>query len=165
MSVKIFMLLIFLASCSHVATPHKPHAPKEFSQGELIMGTQLLTKIYDGEMAPLTCVPNADEAALLLRTIQPRMDIVQDDIEARLDDPNYINELIRTCDQSCTCTFLDDLLREHLVNLNKQQQKLLEPKKSQKELNRCLSYMQETFCKSELYQELNKEKADFSFEE
>lgn len=165
MSIKIVLLLVIVTACSHVETPRKPHAPKEFSQGELIMGTQLLTKIFDGEMAPLSCVPDQDEASLLLRTIRPRMDVVQDDLESLLDDSKEVEELIKSCDQSCICPYIDDLLREHQVTLTKGQQKMLEAKKTQKEVNRCLSFMQETFCKSELYQELNKEKEDFSFEE
>ncbi|HXH73622.1 MAG TPA: hypothetical protein VNJ08_01555 [Bacteriovoracaceae bacterium] len=168
MSIKIVLLLLVTVSCSQMKkleTPHKAHAPKEFSRGELIMGTQLISRVFDGEMAPLSCIPTTDEASLLLRTIQPRMDIVQDDIESLLDDNKEVEELIKNCDQSCTCPFIDDLLREHLVILTKPQQKMLEKKRSQKEVNRCLTYMQETFCKSELYQELNKEKVDFSFEE
>lgn len=165
MSSKLVFVLLFAIGCSHMEKPAKPHAPKEFSRGELIMGTQLLTKVFDGEMAPLSCVPDTDEASLLLRTIQPRMDVVQDDLESLLDDSKEVEDLISTCDQSCTCPFIDDLLREHQVTLSKAQQKTLEGKKTQKEINRCLSYMQETFCKSDLYQELNKEKEDFSFEE
>ncbi len=166
MPIKIVLPLFLLAmACSHMERPQRPHAPKEFSRGELIMGTQLLTKIFDAEMAPLTCVPDTDEASLLLRTIQPRMDVVQDDLESLLDDDKEIDGLINTCDQSCTCPFIDDLLREHQVTLTKAQQKIMEVKKSQKEINRCLSYMQETFCRSELYQELNREKEEFSFVE
>jgi len=41
----------------------------------------------------------------------------------------------------------------------------LDKKKKQKDLNACLNYVKETFCSSELFQELNKEKADFSYEE
>lgn len=159
----IFFLL--LTSCSTMSEPVKPHAPKEFSRGEVILGTQLLTKIFDGEMAPLLCVPDADEASLLLRTIRPRMEVVEDDLEALLDDPKEVDELISKCDQNCTCGYIDDLLREHLVNLTKNQKKTLATKRNDKELNRCLSYMQTTFCQGDLYLELNKEKADFSFEE
>lgn len=165
MSIKIALLLALSIACSQVETPKKTHIPKEFSRGELIMGTQLLTKIFDGEMAPLSCIPDQDEASLLLRTIRPRMDVVQDDLESLLDNSSEVEALIKSCDQSCICPYVDDLLREHQVTLTKTQLKMLESKKTQKEVNRCLTYMQETFCKSELYQELNKEKEDFSFEE
>jgi hypothetical protein len=143
----------------------KPHAPKEFARGEVILGTQLLTKIFDQEMAPLKCVPDADEASLLLRTINPRMEVIQDDLEAMLDDQNEIKTLVDTCDQNCTCSYIDDLLREHLVVLDKTLRSSLDKKKKQKDLNACLSYVKETFCQGELYQELNKEKVDFTFEE
>lgn len=164
------IILILLSACSTAtkvpkASPPVEAAPREFSRGELILGTQLLTKIFDQEMAPLECVPDVDEAALLLRTIRPRMDIVQDDMEALLDDPREVNDLIKTCDQNCTCGYVDELLREHLVNLTKPQRILLNKKKSDKEINRCLNFVQATFCQSDLYKTLNKEKEDFSFEE
>ena len=165
MFIKLILPVFLLASCATIKEPVKPHAPKEFSRGEVILGTQLLTKVFDGEMAPLACVPDADEASLLLRTIRPRMEVVEDDMEALLDDPKEVSELIEKCEQNCTCGYLDDLLREHLVNLTKAQKKTMTSKKDNKELNRCLSYMQTTFCQSDLYIELNKEKVDFSFEE
>jgi hypothetical protein len=158
-------LIFLMMSCSQLQTPAKPHAPKEFSRGELIMGSQTLTRIFDGEMPPLECVPDNDEASLLLRTIQPRMDVVQDDLESLLDDPGEVDKLLNECDQNCTCPFIDDILREHQVVLKKEQKKTIEQKRSQKEMNRCMAFMQGTFCKSDLYQELNKEKEDFSFEE
>jgi hypothetical protein len=129
------------------------------------MGTQLLSKIFDQEMSPLACVPDADEASLLLRTIHPRMEVVQDDLEAMLDDDNEVKNLIETCDQNCTCSFIDELMREHLVTLPNNLRITLDKKKKQKDLNACLNYVKETFCSSELFQELNKEKADFSYEE
>lgn len=165
MSAKLVFLFITLTSCSMMSEPTKPHAPKEFSKGEVILGTQLLTKIFDQEMAPLACVPDADEASLLLRTIRPRMEVVEDDLEALLDDPQSIQKLISTCQSSCTCGYIDELFREHLVVLTKAQRKELDAVKTEKELNRCLSFVQTTFCQGELYQELNKEKADFSFDE
>lgn len=161
----LFLSITFLVSCSQLKEPAKPHAPKEFSRGEVILGTQLLMKIFDQEMAPLSCVPDADEASLLLRTIRPRMEVVEDDLEALLDSPQEVQKLIDSCNQNCTCGYIDELLREHLVTLTKAQRKSLDAKKTDKEINRCLSFVQTTFCQSELYQELNKEKEDFSFDE
>lgn len=143
----------------------KPHAPKEFSRGEVILGTQLLTKIFDQEMAPIKCVPDVDHAALFLRTINPRMEVVQDDLEAMLDIEAEVKTLIETCDQNCTCTYVDDLLREHLVVLSKPLRKTLDQKKKQKDLASCLNYSRETFCDSELFRELDREKVDFSYED
>jgi hypothetical protein len=165
MPSKIIAFLLFSAACSQMTPVKNPEVSKEFAQPELIMASQLLTKIFDGEMAPLSCVPDSDEASLLLRTIQPRMEVVQDDLESMLDDPSKVDELIKNCDKSCTCPYVDDLLKEHVVALNKEQKKIFEVKKSQKEINRCLAFMQETFCKGELYEAINKEKEDFSFEE
>jgi hypothetical protein len=168
------ILLFFIISCSH--TPEQKSPPKaeptvtpkitsrEFSPGELILGTELLTKIFDGEMGPLKCIPNTNEAELLLRTIRPRMEVVQDDMDAMMDNPTEVNNLIKNCDKNCTCGFVDELVREHLVNLTKAQRTSLNAKKSEKELNRCMNYVQTTFCNSELYKTLNLEKSEFTFE-
>lgn len=165
----IILMLFVIVGCSSTPKYEKkssqPPAPKEFARGELILGNQLLTKIFDQEMAPLACVPDVDEASLLLRTIRPRMEIVQDDMEALLDDTNEVNNLIQTCDQNCTCGYVDELVREHLVTLTKTQRKTLNAKKSDKELSRCLNFVQTTFCQGELYKTLEGEKADFSFED
>lgn len=165
MSKLILLPLVLLVSCSQVQKPVNPDVPKEFSQGELIMGTRLLSKIFDREMAPLPCVPDADEASLLLRTIRPRMDVVQDDMESMLDDDKKVAELINGCEINCSCVFIDELLREHQVILPKDQRKSLTDKIAPQKENKCMTYTQETFCKSELYQTLEREKVDFSFEE
>ncbi len=157
--------LIFLASCSNIKAPLNPNTSKDFSQGEVILATQLLTKIFDQEMAPIQCVPDIDEAALLLRTINPRMEIIQDDIEASLDDPKEIKKMIESCEKSCTCDFIDDLLREHLVVLDKELRKSLEKREKQKDLKSCLNFAKETFCSGDLYKQLEREKVDFSYEE
>jgi hexokinase len=165
MPVIFILLLTFIVSCSHLEEPHNPEAPKEFSAAELILGTELLSKIFDMEMAPLSCVPDTEEASLLLRTIKPRMDVVQEDMEAMLEDQAAVGKLINNCNKNCTCTYVDDLLRENLVSLSKEQQNLLDQKKSPEEVNRCMNYTRSTFCESELYKELSQEKSDFSFEE
>lgn len=172
------ILLTLLVSCANVeknnnkknqtdkpeTVNHSDITTKEFSRGELILGTELLTKIFDGEMSPISCVPSADEAELLLRTIRPRMEVAQGDLEAMMDSPEEVNNLIKTCDQNCTCGYVDELIREHLVNLTKAQRKLLNSKNTDKELVRCLNYVQSTFCQSELFKTLNKEKSEFTFE-
>ena len=164
MSLKLF-LLFFLFSCSTIEAPPRPQTSKEFSRGEVILATQLLTKIYDQEMAPIKCVPDLDEAALLLRTLTPRMEVVQDDLEAMLDNESEIRNLVETCDQNCTCSFIDDIFREHLVNLDKKIRVTMDLKKKQKDLNSCLNYVKETFCGSELFKELELEKGEFSYRE
>jgi hypothetical protein len=164
MKTKLITIL-FLVSCAHVKAPENPAKIKNFSKGEVIIATELLVKIFDQEMAPLKCVPDTEEASLLLRTIRPRMEVVEDDIEALLDNTKEVTELISSCDQNCTCQYLDDLFREHQVILNPKDKKTLSLKNTDKELNRCMNFAQSTFCQSELYHELNQEKADFSFEE
>lgn len=168
MSKILFALILVIGCATEKASSPEPKsvaAPKEFSRGEVILATQLLTKIFDGEMGPIDCVPDHDEASLLLRTIRPRMEVIEDDMEALLDQSSEVQKLINTCDQSCTCGYVDDLLREHLVTLTAAQRKLLNTKRSEKEVNRCMSFAQSTFCSGELYKQLNVEKADFSFEE
>lgn len=158
--------LLLLAACATKAPKYAKVAPppKEFAPGEVVLAQQLLNKIFDQDMATLACVPDTEEAALLLRTIGPRLEMVQDDFEAKLDVATDIEGLIEVCDQNCTCQYIDDLFREHLVMLTKPQRKNLDQKKKIKDLNSCLNYAQSTFCQSELYQALNKEKIDFSFE-
>jgi hypothetical protein len=175
--VKQLFLILLLTSCSSATMTSPAVSPpqdeknasslakEEFSSGELILATQLLTKIFDQEMAHLECVEDSEEAGLLLRTIRPRMEVVQDDLEAILDDPAQIDNLIKTCDQNCTCSYVDDLLREHQVILTKAQQKLMAAKKSDNEVSRCLNFSRNTFCQGDLYKILDKEKQDFSFEE
>ena len=167
--LKFIILISIVSACSSVQAPKNDPEPitmqKEFSSGELILATELLLKIYDNEMAPLECVPDKEEAGLLIRTIRPRMEVVYDDTEAVLDNPKEVDKLINTCEQHCTCGFVDYLIREHLVNLTRSQRKKLSSKKTDKELNRCMNYAQSTFCQSELLKTLNKEKSDFSFED
>ena len=167
MSIRILIILMILVACSTDKKSIKTTQvqAKEFSRGEIILGTQLLTKIFDGEMGPIECVPDNDEASLLLRTIRPRMEMTEDDLEAVLDQEAEVKKLIDTCDQNCTCVYIDDLLREHLVTMSNADRKILTQKRSEKEVNRCMAYVQNTFCQSELYKTLNSEKADFSFEE
>jgi hypothetical protein len=145
--------------------PSRPDQQKEFSQGEVVLGTQLLSKIYDQEMAPISCVPDLEEASLLLRTINPRMEVVQDNIEAMLDSKNEVRTLIESCDQNCTCSYIDDILKEHVVFLDADLRVTLNKKKKQKDLNSCLNYVKETFCSGELFKELSHEKSEFSYDE
>lgn len=165
MSPKIILLIFLTVSCTMLEKQSSPHIPKDFSRGEVILATQLLSKIYDQEMAPLKCIKDLDEASLFMRTLNPRMEIVQDDLEAMLDNKEQLIELINECDKNCTCSYVDELLREHLVVLSKDLRNTLSVKNKQKDLNACLNYVRETFCKSDLYQELNKEKVDFTFDQ
>ncbi len=170
MTFKLIISLFFVFSCSFLPqsqenTSTLESGPRQdFPRGELYLVTEILAKIYDREMTPLVCIPDRGEAELFLRTIRPRMEQVYDDTEAKLDLPEEVENLISTCDQDCTCGLVDDLIREHQVKLSKAQQKTLNHKVSEKEINRCLGFTQSTFCQSELYQILNKEKVDFSFE-
>ncbi len=156
--------MLFILSCTTKA-PTTIDRPREFSQGEVILASKLLDKIFDKQMAPIECVNDTDEAELLIRTITPRFEIVQDDIEAQLDEPQEIDKLIKKCQGDCTCGYLDEIFKEHQVELSKTQKKAMKEKASEKEMSRCLNYAQTTFCQSELYKSLNEEKKDFSFEE
>ena len=138
---------------------------KEFSKGEIILASKLLDKIFDKQMATIECIKDTDEAELLIRTLTPRLEVVQDDIEAQLDEPNEIEKLIKKCQDDCTCGHLDEIFKEHQVELSKVQKKAMKEKASEKEMSRCLNFAQTTFCQSELYKSLNEEKKDFSFEE
>jgi hypothetical protein len=170
-----FFLLIACATPQKASDKENPSAmptaatdtveAKEYSQGEVILTTQMLVKIFDKEMSYLACVPDAEEASLLLRTIRPRMEVVEDDLGAMLDSKEDVIKLVKECHQNCTCAYLDDLLREHLVVLDKSEAEMMKKKKTKKEINRCLTYAQETFCQSDLYKSLEIEKVDFTFDE
>lgn len=159
-----FLLLLFLLSCSTNESTVVDRT-KEFSEGEVILAGKLLDKIFDKQMASIECIKDSDEAELLIRTLTPRLEIIQDDIEAQLDEPQEIEKLIKKCQNDCTCGYLDEVFKEHQVELSKSQKKTMKDKASEKEMSRCLNYAQTTFCQSELYKSLNEEKKDFSFEE
>lgn len=168
----LFVLIFLIISCTHrpqSASTSPSASPmnnqKDFNPGEVILANQLLTKIFDEEMGPLKCVSDKNEASLLLRTLRPRMEIAQDDLEAGLDSADEVNNMIKSCQQTCTCHFIDELFREHQVTLNKTQLKQFTPKKSKQELNRCMAFIQNTFCEGELFKSLDQEKIDFSFDE
>ena len=164
MQIRYVIPFIFLISCSSSVVKNTP-SPKEFSKGEILLASKLLDKIFDKQMAPIECVKDPDEAELLLRTLTPRLETAQDDVEALLDGPEEINTLIESCTADCTCGYIDELMKEHQVELTKKQRKSLSQKASDKELSRCLNYAQTTFCQSDLYKTLNEEKKDFSYEE
>lgn len=157
-------LLLFLISCSGINVKAPVEVAKEFSPGEIILANQLLTKIFEKEMAPLACVESEESAGLYLRTLNPRMEMAQDDIEASLDDEVALEKLVSQCQNSCTCYYLDDLLREHQVNLSKKLSAKFNESKKKKSLNTCLNYVSETFCGSEMYKTLDQEKVDFTFD-
>ena len=156
-------MLILSCSTSPSYKDKRAQAPKDFSPRELITSAALLTKIYDEQMAPLSCVPDADAAELLIRTLRPRLEVVMDDIEAVLDQESEINSLVNNCQSDCTCEFIDEIFREHQLTLKKSQNKILQAGTKANE-NVCLAQRAETFCSSALFKELDKEKGDFSFE-
>jgi hypothetical protein len=160
------ILSIFtLISCSVLTPPQNPSLSKDFQSGEVINSHQLLTKIFDRELPPIDCVPNIDEASLLLRTLSPRMELVQDDLEASLDDENKVAELLKECDLNCTCSFIDDLLREHMVPLDEKLKRLLVDKIKSNKNQACMTQLKEKFCQGDLYHTINQEKEDFTYQE
>jgi hypothetical protein len=82
-----------------------------------------------------------------------------------LDSKNEVRTLIESCDQNCTCSYIDDILKEHVVFLDADLRVTLNKKKKQKDLNSCLNYVKETFCSGELFKELSHEKSEFSYDE
>lgn len=136
----IFCIIIILSSCSTLKsqnTSNKHHiskeeVPKDFNSAEVIQSSILLTKIYDKEISPLPCVPDTEEAAVLQRTLEPRFELAQDDFEASLDHVTEVDKLIEKCEFNCSCYYIDELIREHQVNLSRQSKKLLNDKKTSK---------------------------------
>lgn len=159
---KIIILTLFI-SCATSQRASKTDALKDFSPRELITSSRLLTKIYDEERPPLTCVPDTAAAELLLRTLRPRLEVVIDDIEAALDNTQEVNSLVNNCLNDCTCEFIDDIFREHQIALTKAQTKTLQKGIKANEAT-CLDGRAKSFCSSQLFQALDNEKGDFSFE-
>lgn len=163
----MFKLITFflILSCSTTKDyrASREDAPKDFSPRELITSAQMLTKIYDEQMPPLSCVSDTDSAELLLRTLRPRLEVVVDDIEVVLDQDHEVSSLINNCQNDCTCEFIDEIFREHQLTLSKRQVKTLSKGIKANE-GTCLKARAENFCNSVLFEELDKEKEDFSFE-
>jgi|SRR5690606_32641569 len=159
----ISFFLIFSCSFTSNQRVSRDDAPKDFSPRELITSAQFLTKIYDEQMPPLSCVQDTDSAELLLRTLRPRLEVVVDDIEAILDQDHEVNSLITNCQSDCTCEFIDEVFREHQLTLTKSQTRTL-MKGIKANEGVCLEGRAKSFCESALFKELDKEKEDFSFE-
>jgi hypothetical protein len=162
--LKIFFIFI-LISCSQLTPPQNPSHPKDFQAGEIINANELLTKIFEQQTATIDCVPSIDEASLLLRTLSPRMELVQDDFEALLDDEGKVTGLIKECDLHCTCGLIDDLIREHMVPLDKKLKRLLDHHIRNSTNRVCMNQFKEKFCQSDLYRTINQEKEDFTYQE
>lgn len=160
---KIISLLLIISCSTPSNRASDRDALKDFSPRELITSSRLLTKIYDEEMKPLECVPDTDSAQLLLRTLRPRLEVVIDDIEVALDKNEEVASLVNNCQSDCTCEFIDDIFREHQITLSQTQSKKLQQGIRANEKT-CLSARAKIFCTSPLFQELEKEKVDFSFE-
>lgn len=135
-----------------------------FSKGEIILSTSLLMNIHDGLMAPLDCVPDRNEAELLLRVIRPRLDEVDVYLDKRLHGPAEREQLFKECLDNCSCAYLDQMMKENKTSLFKEEQKqwsqTIKTYKAEREAQ-CLSYIQSSFCESPLYTEIENEKADF----
>lgn len=162
--LKIISLIVLL-SCTTQSSQRAsyPDAPKDFSPRELITTSQMLTKIYDELIPPLSCVVDSDSAELLLRTLRPRLEVVIDDIESTLDQSTEVASLINNCKNDCTCEFIDEIFREHQIVLSSSQRSIV-TKGIRANENVCLKQREEQFCQSALFKELDKEKSDFSFE-
>lgn len=163
--LKLLMTLFFVA-CAQIKTPPSaPVPPKNFPSADVIQATQLLTRIFDGEIKGIRCVPSAEEASLLLRTLRPRMEVVEDDLQAHLDHPSTIQQLLVSCQQQCTCQYVDELIRENNIVLSKKERGQLNTRISDKENKRCSTAFMQTFCQGELFQTLDNEKAEFTYDD
>ena len=162
--LKTLFIFTFI-SCSQLTPPQNPSHPKDFQAGDIVNANQLLTEIFEQEIPPIDCVPTIDEASLLLRTLSPRMELVQDDFEALLDDESKVAGLIQECELNCTCGFIEDLFREHMVPLDKKLKRILDDKIRKDKNQACMTQVKAKFCLSDLYRTINLEKEDFTYQE
>jgi hypothetical protein len=165
-AITFFSILGFTLSCAQ----HKDLAlvnqtgPVEIDY-KVIQSNTLLTKIYEGEIKPLSCVADKEEAELFLRTLASRFDIVSDDYQSRLDDQDEIKNLINNCESNCTCDFLEELLKENEIDLTPAQSAQFKKIKFKKVTEACTAQIEESFCQSRLFRELEKEKDLFKYDE
>jgi hypothetical protein len=165
-SLTVILILGFTFSCAQ----HKDltfvnqTGPVEIDN-QVIQSNTLLTKIYEGEIKPLGCIEDKEEAELFLRTLASRFDIVSDDYQSRLDDQDEIKKLINNCESNCTCDFLEELLKENEIDLTPAQSAQFKKIKFKKMTEACTAQIEESFCQSQLFRELEKEKDLFKYDE
>lgn len=132
---------------------------------QVIQSNTLLTKIYEGEIKPLRCIEDKEEAELFLRALASRFDTVSDDYQSKLDNQDEIKNLINNCESNCTCDFLEELLKENEIDLTPAQSAQFKKIKIKKVTETCTAQIEELFCQSQLFRELDKEKDLFKYDE
>ncbi len=161
---KKIVLLLLIASCSHITETSNPSGSSHFSKGELILTSQLLLNIHDGVMPPLDCVQDREEAEILLRAIHPRMDEVEIYLDKNLQDTNLRGKLLSECSENCTCAYIGQLIKDNNISMSEVEKndwaKILGLYKKERE-NQCLSFIQSSYCQSALQTDLDNEKEDF----
>jgi hypothetical protein len=158
----ISMIGLSLYGCAHQKPINKGQAS---TSAEIILANQLLERIYSQESSPLECIADIDDASLLQRTLSPLLETAQDEFEASLDNDSTLNQLVTNCELECTCLYLNDLIKEHQVILQKETNKILLKKLKSKKTLECTKEFSENFCKSKLFEKLNQEKNQFTYEE
>ena len=165
-AITIVSILGFTLSCAQHKnlTLVNQTGPVEIDY-KVIQSNTLLTKIYEGEIKPLSCVEDKEEAELFLRTLASRFDNVSDDYQSKLDDQDEIKNLINNCESNCTCDFLEELLKENEIDLTPAQSAQFKKIKLKKVTEVCSAQIEELFCQSQLFRELDKEKDLFKYDE
>jgi len=158
---------VLIMALSFYACAHKKPINQEqaLTSAEIILANQLLEKIYSQESPLLECIDDVEDASLLQRTLNPLLETAQDEFEASLDDDSSLNRLVTNCDVDCTCSYLNDLIKEHQVILQKETSKALLKKMKSKNMFECTKKFSENFCKSKLFEKLDQEKNQFTYEE
>ena len=163
--MKTFNSLLFLFICLACSTPERSSSEFIFVDSEVILANDLFEKLLSNETSKLECIEDNDDAELLQRTLNPIYENVRDEFEAVLDEEEKLSGLINDCEKNCTCNYVNDLVKEHQVELPKKLKKTLLNKTNEKQSKECLKQFADNFCKSKLFEKLEQDKKQFSFEE
>ncbi len=154
----VLIHLIFIGSCSGL---HNPSPSDEINISETLHAQELLLNIKDKKTETLPCIEDPEDAEILLKILDPQYEDVLDSYQAKLDDDTEIEKLIQNCENDCTCSFINSLLEENEIKLEKTVKKDLIRKISSKEFVTCSKEMTNNFCESSLYKKMEKEKSEF----
>ena len=161
----LLVILIFIGSCAS-SNSRAPMAspPIEISTSETLHAHELLLSIMDGKSETLPCIEDPEEAAILLKTLDPEYEEILDSYQAKLDDDKEVQQLIQNCEKDCTCLFINSLLEENEIPIEKAVKKDLKLKMSGERHIACSQKMTNQFCESSLYKKIEKEKLEFKLD-
>ncbi len=161
----LIFLISFMGSCSNLNTNSGMTTPPvKLNMTETLHARELLLNIMNRKNEPLPCVEDSEEAAILLKTLEPEYDEILDHYQAKLDDDKEIAKLIQACEDDCSCLFISSLLEENEIQIEKKVKKELKMKISGERFTNCTQKMTNLFCSSSIYKKMEHEKLEFKLD-